>query len=154
MESALGDAAPASAMEILGDTAGAYDEMRILDPGHPAFRDLVERRGSALSTARFHRTVRLRPAAGSRVPAEFAPDPPGPVERGRVIELASSLDGEWNDLVFTPSFVPWLYQTLEHLASRPRPAGVPVGERWVRELPAEWKALPMRLAAPDGGSVP
>src|SRR5262249_37320011 len=48
----------------------------------------------------------------------------------------------------------WLYQTLEHLASRPRPVGVPVGERWVRELPAEWKALPLRLSGPGGSSIP
>ena len=70
------------------------------------------------------------------------------------LPISSALDGSWNDLPFTPGFVPWLYQALEHLAARPRPKPVSVGERWVRELPAEWKALPLRLVGPEGGTVP
>jgi hypothetical protein len=155
IELALGDQCPGSAVAVEGDTAGrGFSRLRVLDPGHPGFRGLAGRRGSDLSSARFFRMVRVRPAPGATTLAEFGPDLPAMLERGHVLLLASPLDGSWNDFPLSPTFVPWLYQALEALASRDRPLAVEVGQRWVRPVPAEWKGLPLRLLDPEGREVP
>ena len=98
--------------------------------------------------------MRIVPAPGAVTLAEFGPGSPALLLRGRVEMLASPLEGTWNEFPLNPSFVPWLYQTLEELASRTRPVAVEVGGRWVRPVPVEWKGLPLRLVDPDGAAVP
>ncbi|HVP39297.1 MAG TPA: BatA domain-containing protein [Candidatus Saccharimonadales bacterium] len=155
VELALGEQSPGTSVGAEGDSTGrSFARLRVLDPGHPGFRGLAGRRGSELSSARFWRMVKLQPAPGAVAPAEFGPDLPALLERGHVLLLASPLDGRWNDFPMSPTFVPWLYQTLEALASRARPLAVEVGQRWVRPVPAEWKGLPLRLTDPDGHEVP
>jgi hypothetical protein len=132
----------------------AFARLRVLEPGSPVFHGLADRRGGELSSARFLRHLRVRATAGATTLAEFSPDEPAILERGHVMELTSSLDGRWNDFPLSPTFVPWLYQTLDVLASRALPVPVEVGSRWVRPLPPEWKGLPLALLSPDGRTVP
>lgn len=154
VEQALGDASPGSAGAADGDSTGrSFARLRVLEAGAPSFRGLAERRGMELSSSRFARWVRLAPAPGATSLAEFTPDAPALLERGHVLLLATSLDGRWNDFPLSPSFVPWLYQSLDVLASRTRPTSVEAGSRWVRPVPAEWKGLPLALVDPEGRAV-
>ncbi|MBI5836359.1 MAG: BatA domain-containing protein [Candidatus Eisenbacteria bacterium] len=155
VELALGDLSPGSVQGMEGDSTGrSFARLRVLDPGHAGFRGLAVRRGSELSSAKFLCVARIRPAAGATAPAEFGPDLPAMVERGHVLLFAGPLDATWNDFPLSPTFVPWLYQALEALASRTRPLSVEVGRRWVRPVPAEWKGLPLKLTDPDAREVP
>ncbi len=155
VEQALGDASPGRAGAADGDSTGkTFARLRVLEAGSPVFRGLAERRGADLSSSRFVRWVRLTPAPGAVSLAEFGPDSPALLERGHVMLLATSLDGRWNNFPLSPSFVPWLYQSLDALASRTRPTSVETGLRWVRPVPAEWKGLPLTLRDPAGRAVP
>ncbi len=154
LERILGAASPASLLGPAGDSTGAaFVRLNVKDPAHPAFRGLDAERGAALGSARFLRYLNLRANPGATIPAEFAPGVAAMVQKGRVLFVASALDGEWNDFPLSPSFLPWLYQAAEELAARAGNLSAQVGERWVRALPPEWRGQPIRLHDPDGRNV-
>lgn len=92
-----------------------------VDLDHPSYSLFREARGGGFGGARFFRyrppggpgasgIVLLRADDGAPLLVERR------VGRGRVQVLASTLDGEENDLVLQSFFVPWLDRTLRHLA--------------------------------------
>lgn len=111
-----------------GATGVALTALEVDHPALAAFRA----RPDGLAGARFFRYRELEPADGDRVLARLGGDP-ALVERrvgqGRVIALASTLDGEWNDLVLQPGFVPLLHGLVRHASGREeRPAWRQVGD--------------------------
>lgn len=105
--------------------------LTLLRPEHPVFEPF--RSGAGLTGARFYRYRELAPAADADVLARFGGGGPalvaGTVGRGRVVALASSLDGEWNDLVLQPAFVPLVHRLTRFASGRePGPASRAVGD--------------------------
>jgi hypothetical protein len=74
-----------------------------------------------LGQVRFTRSWAVDPS-GWQVPAHFNNGAPALLERaegaGRVVLFASDLDRQWNDFPLHPSFVPFVVETLRHVAAR------------------------------------
>ena len=110
----------------------------VTDPRHPVFRAW---RGSlgALGQTQMRETRQLADEAG-RVLATFADGSAAlkelEVGRGRLMILASDLNGDWNDLPRRPTFVPLVHELVRHLAG-PREDR---GEITVDDLPAGMSA--------------
>lgn len=122
------------------------------DVRHAAFAAYADR-ASAYAGVRFDRIVRVRPAEGDVVLAEFANGLPALVERrvgrGRLMVLATDLAGAWNEWPLSPTFVPWLHETVAHLSARKaEPA-----EYLVSEAPAGVVAVPGAHALADGRRI-
>lgn len=79
-------------------------------------------RASAYAGIRFDALVRIQPADGDAVVARFDNGLPALVERrvgrGRMLVLASDLGARWNQWPLSPTFVPWVHDTVAHLAAR------------------------------------
>nr|MDQ3420152.1 hypothetical protein [Acidobacteriota bacterium] len=90
------------------------------DARHPIFRPFGALAAN-LGQVRFTRAWRLDPS-GWQVPAQFDDGRPAVMERvegsGRVVLFASDLDRRWNDFPLHPSFVPFVVETLRHVAAR------------------------------------
>jgi hypothetical protein len=104
---------------------------------HPIFRPFGPLTAN-LGQVSFRRAWRV-PAEGWTVAAEFTDGTPALLERtegqGRFLLFASDLDRRWNDFPLHPAFVPFVLESLHHVAGRPAstrefsigeaPAGVP-----------------------------
>ncbi|MDX1675848.1 MAG: BatA domain-containing protein [Longimicrobiales bacterium] len=104
--------------------------LTVLRPEHPLFAPF---RAGAVTGARFYRYRELDADEDADVLARFGAGPPALVAaaagRGRVLVLASPLDGTWNDLVLQPAFVPLTHQLIRHASGRePGPAWRTVGD--------------------------
>lgn len=90
------------------------------DARHPIFRPFGVLAAN-LGQVRFTRAWGLDPA-GWRVAAHFDDGRPAVVERaegsGRVVLFASDLDRRWNDFPLHPAFVPFVVETVRHVAAR------------------------------------
>ncbi len=100
-----------------------------LDRRHPILRPLD---GEWL--ARFHGRWSLEPAAGADVPMRFDNAEPALAVRragaGRVALFASAMDLEWSDLPLQGLYLPFVHETLRHLAeTEPPPRSWRVGDR-------------------------
>lgn len=91
----------------------------VTDVRHPVFRPfgpLVANLGGV----RFSETWRID-SDGWQLPARFDDGAPALLERsegqGRVVLFASDLDRRWNDFPVHPAFVPFVVETLRHVAS-------------------------------------
>lgn len=90
------------------------------DVRHPIFRQFGAFAAN-LGNVRFSRAWRVD-ADGWQVPARFDDGTPALLERtegeGRVVLFASDLDRRWNDFPLHPTFVPFVTETVRHVAVR------------------------------------
>jgi hypothetical protein len=90
------------------------------DVRHPIFRPFGAFAAN-LGSVRFTRGWRVD-GAGWHVAARFDDGTPALLERqegeGKVVLFASDLDRRWNDFPLHPSYVPFVGETLRHIASR------------------------------------
>jgi hypothetical protein len=91
-----------------------------VERAHPVFELFRQPRSGDFSQARFLRYAGVRAAEGDRELARFDDGATALVERrlgrGRVLVLASTLDGSWNDLPLQPVFLPFLHQLARYAA--------------------------------------
>lgn len=92
-----------------------------LDVRHAVFSPYSDRSG-AFSRVRFEQAVRIAPDASTRVLAAFDNGLPALAEyaagRGRVLLLATDLDARWNQWPVSPTFVPFLRESVGYLAQK------------------------------------
>ncbi|HEY0874646.1 MAG TPA: BatA and WFA domain-containing protein [Vicinamibacterales bacterium] len=90
------------------------------DVRHPIFRPFGAFAAN-LGNVRFARAWRVD-GSGWYVPARFDDGSPAVLERregeGRVVLFASDLDRRWNDFPLHPAYVPFVTETVRHIASR------------------------------------
>lgn len=90
------------------------------DSRHPIFRPFGVLSAN-LGQVRFTRAWRIDPS-GWHVAAHFDDGSPALLERqegqGRIVLFASDLDRRWNDFPLHPSFVPFVVESLRHVAAR------------------------------------
>lgn len=108
------DIAPAR----IATPGAAVDDYLVIadfDRRHPILRPL-----DSEWSARFEDHWSLEPVAGADVLMQFDSAEPALVERsvgsGRTLLFASSLDLEWNNLALQGLFLPFVHETLRHLA--------------------------------------
>lgn len=124
----LGARTPASSWRVLpGALSSPVDRMEsrgatfgFVDYSHPAFEEFRDPRNGSFSSIRFVRYRGLQPAQDDRVLARFDDGAAAIVERrlgaGRVVAIASSVDGEWNDLPRHTMYLPLLHELGAYLA--------------------------------------
>jgi hypothetical protein len=119
------------------------------DSRHPVFR--VFGGVGSLGNVQFTRSVLLAPPADADVVARFSDGTPALVEEmagdGRVLLFASDLNNVWNDFPVQPAFVPFVHETLKHLAARQLTTEYTVGE-----LPGEQGRTPGVVELNGGGT--
>lgn len=112
--------APVERLTLSGGTLG------FLDYSHPVFDEFKDPRNGSFAGMRFLKYRGLRPAADDRVLARFDDGAPAMVERrvgsGRVIALASTLDGGWNDVPRHAMYLPLMHELSAYLAQYEVPA--------------------------------
>ncbi len=120
------------------ESAGAGDYLVIadFDRRHPVFRSL-----DTDWSARFQGAWELAPGEGAEVLMQFDNAMPALVERdfgeGKVLLFASSLDLEWNNLPLQGLFLPFVHETLRHLAGGEiKRRSYQVGERFSLDINA------------------
>lgn len=98
---------------------GQATTLGVIDFSHVVFELFKTPKSGDFSSVRFFRYRPLSPAVGDRVLARFADGTVAMAERkvgaGRVIAFGSTLDGDWNDFVLKPVFVPMLHQVARYL---------------------------------------
>lgn len=108
------DIAPAL-IQRRGTSNDDYLVIADFDRRHPILRPL-----NSEWSARFENHWSLEPIAGADVLMQFDSAEPALVERavgaGRTLLFASSLDLEWNNLALQGLFLPFVHETLRHLA--------------------------------------
>lgn len=131
--------APVERLTLSGGTLG------FLDYSHPVFDDFKDPRNGSFAGMRFLKYRGLRPAADDRVLARFDDGAAAMVERrvgsGRVVALASTLDGSWNDVPRHAMYLPLMHELTAYLAQY--------------EVPAAWQTVGRRfdISSPVGALV-
>lgn len=100
------------------------------DSRHPVFR--VFGGVGTLGNVRFARAALVQAGDAADIVARFSDGSAAlidePAGEGRVLVFASDLNNAWNDFPLQPAFVPFVHETLRHLASaRPVPTEYLVG---------------------------
>jgi hypothetical protein len=94
--------------------------MVAIDDGHFIFDPFRAGASAELSLARVQQYRSLQPRNDAAVLARFSDGPPALIERmvgkGRVIMVATALDGRSSDLVLQPAFVPFAHQLVRYAA--------------------------------------
>ncbi len=89
------------------------------DSRHPVFR--VFGGVGTLGNVSFTRSALVEAGASADVVARYSDGTPALVEEaagdGRVLMFASDLNNTWNDFPLQPAFVPFVHETLRHLAA-------------------------------------
>lgn len=108
----------AAAFAIGADVAAA--SLAATDIRHPIFRPFGTLAAN-LGQVRFSKAWRIS-AEGWHVAARFNDGAPALLDTsygsGRIVLFASDLDRRWNDFPLHPGFVPFVIETLRHVASR------------------------------------
>ena len=90
-----------------------------VDSRHPVFR--VFGGVGTLANVSFTRSALVEPGASADVVARYSDGTPALVEEaageGRVLVFSSDLNNAWNDFPLQPAFVPFLHESLRHLAA-------------------------------------
>ena len=98
---------------------GRFETLGVIDFSHQAFELFKTPKSGDFSSVRFFRFRPIEPGAGDTVLARFADGSVALAERklggGRVMALGTTVDGDWNDLVLKPVFVPLLHQITRYL---------------------------------------
>jgi hypothetical protein len=135
----LGEIVGDSGLRIEAADSGAFPTtLSPVDTRHPIFAPFGDAAGG-LGRARFTRALRVVPGPGGRVVARFtnglAALVEQPVGTGRIAVFASALGSEdttaWNTFARQATFVPFVLETLHHLAGpagRAQPAEIVVAD--------------------------
>jgi hypothetical protein len=131
----LGDKTPASGNWPLmpGTLGGPVDRMALrggtlgyVDYSHPVFDEFKDPRNGSFANMRFLKYRSLTPAEGDRVLARFDDGAAAVAERrvanGRVMVLASTVDGVWNEAPTHVMFLPLVQEAAAYLAQYAAPA--------------------------------
>lgn len=135
---------------------GAFRSLRPVVLAHPVFAGFPIGPGDDLGSARFRRLVTCRTGQDARVLAEFGRANPALVEGDGVLLFTSSLDGGWNDFVYSASYPPLLHKMIRHLATRGAGddrAGL-VGARLEATLPESEVNGVVSCVDPSGAQTP
>ncbi len=104
---------------------GPRDRYRLLTDvnyQHPVFQPFSGPRHGDFGTVRFYRTARFEPDSSASVPARFddgaAAVAEKPLGNGRTFLVLSTFDLAWTDFPIREVFVPFLYESIDYLASR------------------------------------
>ena len=125
---------------------------------HPVFQPFSGPRHGDFGTVRFYRTARFEPDSSASVPARFddggAAVAEKPLGNGRTFLVLSTFDLAWTDFPIREVFVPFLYESIDYLASRGT-----MNERGARlyRLAGEAVRLPddaQNVELPSGEQVP
>jgi hypothetical protein len=96
-----------------------------LEYGHPVFEPFRAPRSGDFSTIPVYGYRSLTSAKDAQVLARFDAGTPAVLERrvgrGRVLLWASTLDVSWSDLPTKPVFLPFVHQSIRHLAGYTEP---------------------------------
>lgn len=115
----LGELMPGILADGKDAAGGRAETLGVMDFSHVVFELFKTPRSGDFSSVRFFRYRPIGTAAGDQVLARFADGTVAMAERkvgaGRVIAFGSTLDGDWNDLVLKPVFVPLLHQVARYL---------------------------------------
>ena len=99
------------------------------DSRHPVFR--VFGGVGTLGNVSFARSALVDAGPSADIVARYSDGSPALVDEaagdGRVLLFASDLNNTWNDFPLQPAFVPFVHETLRHLASRRVPTEYLVG---------------------------
>lgn len=121
------DLLPASIGNPVDRTRGGAARIGALEYSHPVFEPFRAPRSGNFATVPVYGYRNLAAAPGAQVLARFDGTAPAVVERrvggGRVMMWASALDVSWSDLPTRGVFLPFIHQSMRHLAaySEPRP---------------------------------
>ena len=125
---------------------------------HPVFQPFSGPRHGDFGTVRFYRTARFEPDSTATVPARFedgsAAVAEKPLGSGRTFLVLSTFDLSWTDFPIREVFVPFLYESIDYLASRGTLHGRGTG---LYRLAGEAVRLPddaLHVELPTGERVP
>lgn len=112
-------------IESLSSPDSPRDRYRLLTDvnyQHPVFQPFSGPRHGDFGTVRFYRTTRFEPDSSASVPARFddgaAAVAEKPLGNGRTFLVLSTFDLAWTDFPIREVFVPFLYESIDYLASR------------------------------------
>ena len=121
------DALPATIGPPVDRTRGDAARVGALEYGHPVFEPFRAPRSRDFSSIPVYGYRNLTAVQGAQVLARFDAGTPAVLERnlgrGHVMVWGSTLDVSWSDLPTKPVFLPFIHQTVRHLAgySEPEP---------------------------------
>lgn len=114
-----GELMPGTLADPKNAVGGRAETLGVMDFSHVVFELFKTPKSGDFSSVKFFRYRPITTAAGDQVLARFADGTVAMAERkvgaGRVIAFGSTLDGDWNDLVLKPVFVPLLHQVARYL---------------------------------------
>jgi hypothetical protein len=117
---------PAVLLQPVDRTRGDAGRLGAIEFGHPLFEPFRAPRSGDFGAARFYGFRTVRPAEGAQVLARFDAGTPAFIERragsGRVLLFASTLDLSWSDMPQKPVYLPFVHQSVRHLAAYSPPA--------------------------------
>jgi len=112
-------------IESLSSPDAPRDRYRLLtgvNYQHPVFQPFSGPRHGDFGTVRFYRTARFEPDSSSSVPARFDDGSAAVAEQslgnGRTFLVLTTFDLSWTDFPIREVFVPFLYESIDYLASR------------------------------------
>ena len=112
-------------IESLSSPDAPRDRYRLLtgvNYQHPVFQPFSGPRHGDFGTVRFYRTARFDPDSSSSVPARFDDGSAAVAEKslgnGRTFLVLTTFDLSWTDFPIREVFVPFLYESIDYLASR------------------------------------
>ncbi len=115
------DLLPGSIENPVDRTRGDAARVGALEYAHPVFEPFRAARSGNFSTFPVYQYRKVTPAKDGQVLAKFDGVAPAVVERrvggGRVLLWASALDTSWSDLPIRGVFVPFIHQSMRHLAA-------------------------------------
>src|SRR5688572_1344675 len=121
------DLLPGSIDNPVDRTRGDAARVGALEYSHPVFEPFRAPRSGNFSAVRIYQYRKVAPAKDAQVLAKFDGTVPAVLERrvgaGRVLLWASALDNSWSELPTRGVFVPFIHQSMRHLAgyTEPRP---------------------------------
>jgi hypothetical protein len=121
------DLLPAAIGAPVDRTRGDAARVGGLEYAHPVFEAFRRPRSGDFSSIPVYGYRSLTAAMGAQVLARFDAGTPAVLERrlgrGRVLQWGSTLDVSWSDLPTKPVFLPFVHQSVRHLAgySEPEP---------------------------------
>ena len=115
------DLLPGSIDNPVDRTRGDAARVGALEYAHPVFEPFRAARSGNFSTVPVYQYRKVTPAKDAQVLAKFDGVAPAVLERrvgsGRVLLWASALDTSWSDLPIRGVFVPFIHQSMRHLAA-------------------------------------